>query len=146
MRNKNEFYLRFENGMPKATAQQKGECIRYKIINGKRIAYIQHFKKDKVEAARQLYEYKLKPLRPKEPATGPISLTVIFYFDKKSPKKDWGKFKTTKPDADNCVKELIDAMTSVGFWEDDAQIADLHVRKYYAERATIYVRVEELEP
>ena len=41
----NEFYLRFENGMPKGTSQEKGECIRYKISGGRRVPYIHHFKK-----------------------------------------------------------------------------------------------------
>ena len=142
---KNEFFLRFENGMPKATAQQKGECIRYKIHGGRRVPYIHHFKKAGVSAARQEFELKLKRYRPKQKATGPIRLTVILYFDKKSPKKAWGTYKITRPDCDNYAKELIDSMTAVGFWEDDAQIADLRVIKYYAESATIFVRTEDLE-
>lgn len=145
MNNRSEFYLRFDEGMPKSTAQQKGECIRYKIINGKKIPYIHHFKKDTVEALRREYELKLKRYAPKEPMKGPIALTAIFYFDKKSPKKAWGTYKTTRADCSNLIKELEDAMTAVGFWEDDAQVADLRVKKYYAEKATIYVRVEELE-
>lgn len=142
---KNEIYLKFENGMPKGTSQQKGECIRYKIINGKRIAYIHHFKKENVEAMRKEFEYKLKRYRPAEPYDGPVSLFVIFYYDIKTPKKLWGKYKTKKPDVDNAAKELIDAMTSCRFWHDDAQIADLHLVKYYAEKAAIYIRVEGLE-
>lgn len=140
-----EFYLRFENGMPQATAQEKGESIRYMMKNGKRTPYIHHFRKANVSAARTEFIYKLKRHAPKEPLAGPIRLTVILYFDKKAPKKDWGKYKTTRPDCSNYVKELEDAMTECGFWFDDNQIADLRVIKYYAESATIYVRLEELE-
>lgn len=145
MNNKTEFYLRFEEGMPKATAQMKGECIRYKVSGTRRVPYIHHFKKAGVSATRREFELKLKAHRPKQKITGAVRLTLILYFDKKSPKKAWGTYKVTRPDCDNYAKELIDSMTAVGFWEDDAQIADLHIVKYYAEKATIFVRVEELE-
>ena len=35
-------------------------------------------------------------------------------------------------------------MTEVGFWNDDAQVVDLHVIKRFAEKATIYIQLEEL--
>ena len=141
-----QFFLKFENGMPKGTAQQKGECIRYKISGGKRIPYIHHFTKKTVEGMRTEFELKLKSHRPKTPAQGPVWLTLILYFDIKGPKKLWGSYKTTKPDVDNYAKELIDAMTAVGFWNDDAQVVDLKVVKYYAEKATIFVQWGEVEP
>ena len=70
---------------------------------------------------------------------------MIFYFDIKSPKKLWGKYKTTRPDVENFYKECADVMTECGFWSDDSQIVDLRLMKYYAEQATIYIKVEELE-
>lgn len=141
-----DIFLKFEAGMPKGTAQEKGERIAYKIQNGRRVPYIQHYKKRAVSALRSELEYKLKRQRPKEPLTGPIKLTVILYFDKKSPKKCWGTYKTTRPDCSNYVKEIEDALVTVGYMEDDAQIADLHVKKYYSEKANIFLRLEELEP
>lgn len=36
-----------------------------------------------------------------------------------------------RPDADNLAKAVMDAMTVIRFWHDDAQIADLRVRKLY---------------
>ena len=36
-------------------------------------------------------------------------------------------------------------MTELGFWIDDAQVSDLHVVKRYAEKATIYIKVEDLD-
>ena len=136
----NIFTLNFENGMPKGTAQQKGEAIRYK--NG--APYIQHYKKDKVSAMRQEFIYKLKKHAPKNPAAGVVGLTVIFTFDVKNPKL-WGEYKTTRPDADNIIKELKDAMTACRFWKDDSQVADLHIIKVYGPAAHITVKVEDLE-
>lgn len=142
---KNEIILTFENGMPSGTAQEKGETVRYKIINGKKVAYIHHFKKPEVEAMRRLFELKLKRYRPEKPAGGPVRLKVILYFDIKE-RKLWGKYKTTRPDCDNYVKELKDAMTTVGFWRDDAQVVDLQVVKVYADKATIFIEWEGVDP
>lgn len=141
----NEIFLHFESGMPTGTAQEKGECIRYRIVDGRRVPYIHHFKKPEVEAMRRIFELSLKKHRPKKPAEGPVRLKVILYFDVKE-RKLWGKYKTKRPDCDNYVKELKDAMTSVGFWNDDAQVVDLRVVKYYAEKATIFIQWEELDP
>lgn len=142
---KNEFCIRFEGSLPTTTAQEKGECIRYKIVDGRRVPYIQHFKKDKVSIMRQELELKLKKYRPQHPAEGPVRLTVCLNFSVKD-KKLWGTYKTKKPDCSNYVKELEDAMTSVGFWKDDSQISDLRVIKYYSEVPTIYIKVEDLAP
>lgn len=142
----NSFFLNFENGMPKGSAQQKGECIRYKIMNGKRVPYIHHFKKATVEGMRAEFELKLKRYRPKTTSEAPIKLVIMLYFDIKGPKRLWGTYKTTKPDLDNYAKELIDAMTSVGFWKDDAQVTDLKITKRYAGTASIFIQWEELEP
>lgn len=37
----------------------------------------------------------------------------------------------TKPDADNLVKALKDALTGIA-WRDDCQVCELHVEKWYA--------------
>ena len=138
---KNTFYLNFENGLPKGTAQQKGEAIRYKA-NGQ--PYIQHYKKDKVTAMRTEFILRMKKHAPKVPTEKPVRLIVFLCFDIQD-KKLWGKYKTKRPDCDNYVKELKDAMTDCGFWKDDAQVADLRVVKTYAEKGSIAVTVEELE-
>ena len=61
-----------------------------------------------------------------------------------SSRSKWGKYKPTKPDAENWFKELADVMTQLGYWEDDNQIVDLRIVKYYAEKASIVIRWEEL--
>ena len=139
-----QFYLSFEDGMPKGTAQQHGERIGYKRIGGKLVPYIDHYRKANVQLARNMFTVKMKPYRPKQPSERPIRLLVCLYFDVKQPKKLWGKYKTTRPDCDNYVKEIKDAMTVSRFWKDDNQVVELRVVKRYAEKASIYIRVEEL--
>ena len=142
---KTEFYLRFENGMPKATAQEKGETVKYRRDRtGKLVPYIKHYKRANVKAAGTLFAYQLKKYAPKKPIEGPVRLTMIFYFDVKSPKNLWGTYKTTRPDLENFYKEIADQMTACKFWNDDNQVVELHLIKYYAEKATIYIKLEEL--
>lgn len=142
---KSEFYLHFPEGLPRATSQEKGEAIRYKKVNGKILPYIDHYRKPKVQALRNELTLKMKRYRPEQTSEKPIRLTVILYFDIKAPKKLWGTYKTTKPDCDNYVKEIKDVMTLLKFWKDDNQVVDLRVVKYFAEKGTIFIRMEELE-
>lgn len=142
---KTEFYLHFPEGLPRTTSQMKGEAIRYKKVNGKILPYIDHYRKPKVQALRNELTLKMKRYRPEQPSEKPIRLMVILYFDVKSPKKLWGTYKTTKPDCDNYVKEIKDIMTDLGFWNDDNQVVDLHIIKYFSEKGHIYIRLEEIE-
>ena len=142
-----EFFLHFPEGLPHTTSQMKGERIRYKFDpkTKKPVPYIDHYRKPSVQMLRNLLTYKMKRYKPDKPSEKPIRLTVILYFDVKSPKKLWGTYKTTKPDCDNYVKEIKDVMTDLGFWKDDNQVVDLHIIKYYAEKGTIFIRLEEID-
>ena len=138
-----DFIITLEEGMPKGTAQQKGVCVRYKFVGDKKVPYVHHLKKAKVSAMRQVLEWRFKAYRPKHPVEKPVRLFIVLYFDTKERSK-WGKAKTTRPDLDNWAKECIDALVSAGFFKDDALIVDLHIKKYWAEKASIYVEWEEL--
>jgi len=131
---RDQFYLHFET-MPKGTAQQKGVSI----INGKPHFY----EKANVREARLELTQALKQYKPKKASTKPIILKVWFYFDVKD-RHLWGNPKPTRPDTDNLQKLLKDCMTDVGFWEDDAQVVEETVGKYYSEKATIAVSWEEV--
>jgi Holliday junction resolvase RusA-like endonuclease len=45
-------------------------------------------------------------------------------------------------DADNLAKSVLDALTTIGIWEDDKQVDELHVRKRYGERDEIHIGIE----
>lgn len=126
-------FLRFEEGMPKGTAQMK----RY---NGRTHTY---FKDKKLMETEKQFYLALRPHAPKQPTELPIRLHIWFYFDVKD-KKKWGLPKTSKPDVDNFAKSFIDQMTKCGYWQDDSQITDLHIEKFYAEKATIVFIWEEV--
>ena len=137
---KNSFILTFERGMPKGTAQMKGEAVRYRRDGS---AYIQHYRTDNVQNFRDSIMLRMKRYAPKERMTGPIKLEIYVHSDTKTRSK-WGKFKVTRPDCDNFVKEIMDVMTKLKFWKDDAQVVDLRVVKIYSEKASISISYEEL--
>lgn len=74
--------------------------------------------------------------RPESPAVGCVAVELHFYF--RRPKRlmrkrdpDGPMPHGSKPDADNAAKAVLDALTAIGFWGDDAQVARLHVAKHY---------------
>lgn len=72
---------------------------------------------------------------------GPLSVWLRFLFKRPQAhaRKD-GTLKptspawhTAKPDSDNAAKAVLDCLTTIGVWRDDAQVAELHVTKKYAD-------------
>lgn len=142
------FFLPMDK-IPTVTAQQKGE----RVAGGK----IVHYDKKSVRDAKREFAALLAPHAPAEPyARGvPLFLKLSFYYPWRGRVKDPAtRFKTTKPDADNAAKILIDCMTKAGFWWDDSQISIYRIdkvevnTKYRGEDAGvtgIYVDVAPIE-
>lgn len=88
---------------------------------------------------------------PKEPLITPIVMRIEFYF--KRPKSHFnskGELKklaplkyTKKPDIDNLLKFVLDALNKT-LYVDDAQVVSLAGRKLYAEKEGIEIDVREL--
>ena len=73
------------------------------------------------------------------PRTDPARVRVeLVYPARKSDKAKVAVGKliphAVRPDADNLVKSLLDALTGAGVWADDGQVWDLRVRKWRGER------------
>lgn len=89
---------------------------------------------------------------PKQLLEGPLSMTVIVYrpslksfSKKKAQEAEAGILRPiTKPDVDNYVKGIKDALKQV-IWKDDSQVVDLQVSKYYSQKPRIEVEIEALE-
>lgn len=86
------------------------------------------------------------------PATGAVELDVAFY---RAPPKSMSKTRraaalagdvmpTTKPDLDNLVKSIKDALNGVAY-RDDAQISRLSARKLYADQPRAIITLTALE-
>ena len=87
---------------------------------------------------------------------GPLRFTLCCWF--KRPKSHYrtGKrsselrdditlWHTKKPDADNVAKAAADALTHLGVWRDDSQLAEVIVRKRYTDsNARTQITIESL--
>lgn len=86
-----------------------------------------------------------------EPLSGPIKVAMEIYrpLQKGGSKalirqKKEGKVRpTVKPDIDNYYKSISDALTGV-LWEDDNQIVEIHVVKWYSDNPNVEIEVEEI--
>lgn len=95
----------------------------------------------------------LLPYRPKAPLSGPLELCFCAVFPvpvswpamRREAARRRGMWHTARPDADNLAKQLKDAMTRLGFWDDDRQVAACRMEKRYGGRGEWRVRVRELE-
>ncbi len=76
------------------------------------------------------------------PFVGPVRVRLCVFFPR--PKAHFKKdglrpnaptHHITKPDAENCSKAILDALTNAGLWRDDSQVADVRTIKYYMRNA-----------
>ena len=89
---------------------------------------------------KQTLAAQIAAQEPEYISAGAISLDCAFVFarPKSLPKKVIDH--TKKPDLDNIIKALKDAMTGI-VWKDDAQIVSLTARKEYGDVPGIRVEV-----
>ncbi len=102
-------------------------------------------KKDKAEFL--LMALKHKPTKPYKN----VHLILTFSFQRPKSHYRSGKLKatspknhTTKPDIDNLVKFVMDALNR-NFWSDDSQIFSIEAKKVYGENYTEIKIREEYE-
>lgn len=95
--------------------------------------------------------------RPLTPLAGLIEVDLIFRLPRPKAHYHTGRragvlrdgaplWHSGKPDLDNLAKAVIDALTEIGFWGDDGQIARLTVEKRYSARPGCDVRIDEGVP
>jgi len=96
-----------------------------------------------------------RPHCPPEPWRGPVEVRLAFTFKRPKIHYRQGRFSdqlrddvpyyhTKKPDADNLSKAVLDAMTMLGFWKDDSQVASLLVMKQYGYYQGVVVEVSDM--
>lgn len=91
----------------------------------------------------------IKGINADWPTHSPIKIYLQFLFQSK---RSWSKRKTemalngelthtSKPDLDNLIKSITDALTGL-VWNDDSQIYELHAEKRYSQQSAINVTIE----
>lgn len=82
----------------------------------------------------------------KEPLVGPVSVSMEFYFPtpkKKKTAEERGKYPTVKPDIDNCVKGIFDALNGIA-WKDDNLVVEQQSIKRYDANPMIVIKIQEV--
>lgn len=84
---------------------------------------------------------RLIPHVPSEMLNGPIRIVIKWIYEDASRKGEW---KTTKPDVGNMSKSLLDVMTKLRFWKDDAHVSSLIEEKFWGDIPGLFIYLEEL--
>jgi Holliday junction resolvase RusA-like endonuclease len=86
--------------------------------------------------------------KPYFPMYKAIKMVVVLYFAKPKRPKD-EIYPIVRPDADNCLKLIMDALNNLAF-NDDSQIVDLIIKKRYCDtelefaNPCMYISLEQL--
>lgn len=97
-----------------------------------------------------------RPHRPEKPFEGPVYLEIHHVMPR--PKAHFGTGKnaaqlrpdvperhTCKPDLDNLLKAAQDALTQIGIWRDDDQVAECFVTKSYGDFPGAKIVIRDLD-
>lgn len=96
-----------------------------------------------------------KPHIPPTPLAGTIALTVEFIMPRPRAHFRTGKHASelrgdapehhcSRPDVDNLTKAVLDALTDIGMWIDDAQIALLGAVKLYGVKPGANIEIHQV--
>jgi len=88
---------------------------------------------------------------PEKPLEGPLFLMLTFYMKRPSGHYGTGRnagnlkisaplMHTKKPDVDNLIKFVLDAMSGI-FWRDDSIISSLNAQKKYDDRPRTIIQI-----
>ncbi|MFO0271525.1 MAG: RusA family crossover junction endodeoxyribonuclease [Gemmatimonadota bacterium] len=91
-------------------------------------------------ASFERYVQQLAVLARVPKATGPVRMEIDFKF--RRARKSAGHH-TARPDLSNLVKAIEDALNTIAY-DDDAQISELAVRKFYGETDETVVKITPL--
>lgn len=111
------------------------------------VVYTPTTTKDYEYLVEQYFLLKYPKFKPLEGRLA-VNIKAIFSIPKSTKKQDIEKMlensisPTKKPDIDNIVKIILDAMNKFAF-KDDTQITKLSVEKVYGEEEKVVISIEE---
>lgn len=65
------------------------------------------------------------------PLDGPIAITLDFTLRSPKTRPRWRRYPDGRPDLDKLIRAVLDALTSIGAWCDDAQVVRIIATKNY---------------
>ena len=95
-------------------------------------------------------EHQLTIHAPTQPFVGAVHISVNIIYPWRSGEslkvRAQGEIpKTTKPDLDNLAKYLLDLMQRHGYYENDSQICELHLSKFWGDDPCIKISIKNYE-
>jgi len=122
---------------------------RMRIIKGK-IPIV--YTPSKTRKQEEAFITQAMPFKPEKPLVNPLSINVITFFSipasfsKKQKEKAISGYlrPAKKPDIDNIVKSILDSMNKI-FYQDDKQVVEMSVKKFYSEAPRTEIEIVELE-
>jgi len=138
------------SGVPFAWTRP-GVRVASRRIAGKVNYFAVMYTPDEMRAAASAFLHMARPFAPKKPLRGPLRLDVLFVVPIPAswPARDKAdaatgrRWPTGKPDRDNFLKLIQDAMNEV-FWVDDAQVCAGETTKIYGHDPRTEVRITQL--
>jgi Holliday junction resolvase RusA-like endonuclease len=123
---------------PKVTAQQR----KVSVVRGKPM----FFKPKRLRENDENLKAILRPHAPLEPFIGAIQVDIMLIFPWRASEPKKNRINgpvaiSTRPDLDNIFKNFGDVLTSLKFWMDDSQIADLRLRKFWGDAPGIRIGI-----
>jgi Holliday junction resolvase RusA-like endonuclease len=100
---------------------------------------------DTADAWKEAVQANVLAAGRKAAILGPVSLTVVFFFYAPE-KRRREPPHAAKPDIDNLVKPVMDALKGAGVYKDDCQVCAVYARKHWTndkEREGMSIRVSE---
>ncbi len=96
-------------------------------------------------------QWQIKPLAPESPLSGPVELTIVFFFPiPKSASKALRLqmlnrviLPDKKPDEDNLAYLVTNALKKL-VYDDDCRICAKHVYKFYGAEPKVVIRVRPI--
>lgn len=107
------------------------------------------YKSDKQKSNEVELDWLLSQHRPKQELDGYLRVEADVFLP---PPPSWPRLKKNdaisgkirpgvRPDIDNYLKQILDAMTRAGYYHDDCTIVEAQGRKFYAEEPRWEVRI-----
>jgi Holliday junction resolvase RusA-like endonuclease len=103
------------------------------------------FTDERVAAWKREIVLRARLSRPVKPLEGPVFLRIQFGMPR-SKKRDPGEYwHFWKPDLDNLIKAVKDALTAAELWRDDCQVAEIQAAKILSVDPGAEITITELD-
>lgn len=125
---------------------------RARTVRNKYTGKVHSFTPEKTASYEELIRWSYKSAGGEYYADKMLEISIIAFFPipqsyskKKNAEANCGDIRPTKkPDCDNIIKIVLDALNGVAY-HDDKQVVCVSCNKYYAETGCVVIKINELK-